>query len=198
MGRPSWTTRLTVEECRVLRVEWMQRDGVFRSGAGSTWTCLWRDDTGFIEAAIGYVVVRERDELALMIDPDQAKQYLGMRILGRYAIPITSTRPHFGGMRFWFRCPVMRDGIPCGRRVGRLYLPPDTKIFGCRGRLNLTYRSTQTHDPRTYKLAQDLGAIDAAFHSGDLRRGLLASRALRLQRKWAREGRWSRLASIYG
>ena len=198
MGRPSWTTRLTVEQCRVLGVESMQRDGVFRSATGSSWTHLWKEYSGFIQAALGYVFVRERDELALMIDPDQAKQYLGMRILGRYTILITSTRPHFGGTRFWFRCPVTRDGALCGRQVGRLYLPPDTKIFGCRSCYNLTYKSAQTHDPRTYKLAQDLAAIDAAFHSGDLRRGLLASRALLLQRKWVRDERWSRLASICG
>jgi hypothetical protein len=197
MGRPSWTTRLTVQACRVLRVESLQRDGVFRSATGSIWTSLWKDEAGFIEAAIGYVVVRERDELALLIDPDQAKQYLGMRILGRYEVPITDTRPHLGGTRFWFRCPVMREGIPCCRRVGCLYLPPETQIFGCRSCHNLTYKSAQEHDPRTYRLAQDLGAMDAALRSGDRRRGLLGIRALRLQRAWARKERWSRLALIY-
>jgi hypothetical protein len=197
MDRPSWTTRLTVEDCRVLRVESMQRDGVFRSGAGSSWTCLWRDDTGFIEAAIGYVVVRERGELALMIDPEHAKRYLSMKILGRYNVPITSTRPYLGGARFWFRCPVMRDGNPCGRRVGRLYLPPDAKIFRCRECYNLTNKSAQEHDPRVYKLAQDLGAMDAALHSGDLRQGHRGIRALLLQRAWLRKERWSRLASVY-
>src|SRR5262249_38010382 len=32
----------------------------------------------------------------------------------------------------------------CERRVGRLYLPPGERAFGCRSCYNLTYRSTQT------------------------------------------------------
>ena len=198
MGRPSWTTRLTVEQCRVLRVELMQRDGVFRSGTGSSWTTLWKDHSGFIEAAIGFVVVREGSELALIIDPEQAKQYMGMRILGRYEIPITSTQPHFGGTRYWFRCPLMRDGNLCGGRVGSLYLPPEGRIFGCRCCHHLTYKSAQTHDPRPYKLARDVNAMDAALHSRDFRQGLLGARALLLHLEWSRKGRWSRLKSMYG
>ncbi len=198
MGRPSWTTRLTVEQCRILRVESMQRDGVFRSGAGSSWTTLWKDNSGFIEAALGFVVVRERGELALIIDPEQVKQYLGMRILGRYEVPITSTRPHLGGARYWFRCPVRRDGSPCGKRVGRLYLPPEMQTFGCRRCYNLTYKSAQTHDPRPYKLARNVNAMDAALHGGDLIQGLLGARALLLHLQWSRKRRWSRLKSMYG
>jgi hypothetical protein len=198
MGRERWTTRLTVEQCRILPVESMQRDGVFRSSAGSSWTHLWKYDVGFIEAAIGFVVVRERGELALKIDPEQAKKYLGLRILGRYEVPITSTKPHLGGTRFWFRCPVMRDGNPCGRRVGRLYLPPEQQVFGCRTCYNLTYRSAQEHDHRKYKLAQNLGAMVAAIHSKDLRQGRLGARALLLQLEWARKKRWSKLRPMYG
>lgn len=194
MGRPSWTSRLTVEQCRILRVESMQRDGVFRSATGSSWTTTWKDYAGFIEAAIGYVVVRKGSELALIIDPEQAKQYLGMRILGRYEVPITSTRPHFGGARFWFRCPVRH----CGKRVSRLYLPPGGQIFGCRSCHYLTYKSAQTHDPRPYELARDIDAMENALHSGNFRQQMLGARALLLQREWVRKGRWSRLGLICG
>lgn len=52
-------------------------------------------------------------------------------------IPLVTTRPYFGGLRRWFACPV------CGRRVGKLYLPPGETYFGCRACHGLTYRSSQ-------------------------------------------------------
>jgi hypothetical protein len=55
---------------------------------------------------------------------------------------LVRTRPHFGGVRWWFRCV-------CGLRVGRLYLPRATAApFACRTCHNLTYRSSQTHNAR--------------------------------------------------
>jgi hypothetical protein len=58
---------------------------------------------------------------------------------------ITST-PHYGGIRWWFECPLVIDGKHCGRRVGKLYLPPGAKYFGCRHCYDLTYRSSQRHN----------------------------------------------------
>ena len=38
-------------------------------------------------------------------------------------IPLTATRPHFGGRRIWFRCPAGTNSEkPCGRRCAMLYL----------------------------------------------------------------------------
>ena len=38
-------------------------------------------------------------------------------------------------------CPLTVDGIPCGRRVGTLYLPSGMSYFGCRHCYNLSYKS---------------------------------------------------------
>ena len=54
-----------------------------------------------------------------------------------------TTRPGLGGLRWWFECPLTVNGVPCGRRVGRLYLPPWARYFGCRHCFRLTYRSCQ-------------------------------------------------------
>ncbi len=59
-------------------------------------------------------------------------------------VRLLTTKPHFGGARSWFACPFSsKDGEPCGRRVGKLYLPPGELRFGCRECHSLTYRSTQ-------------------------------------------------------
>ncbi len=56
-----------------------------------------------------------------------------------YEIPLTKTPCPFGGYRYWFVCPMTRDGANCGRRVGVLYL--DDAYFACRHCHDLTYSS---------------------------------------------------------
>ena len=55
-----------------------------------------------------------------------------------YKVRIVSTSCFYGGHRWWFICPLTRDGELCGRRVGVLYLS-DGEYFGCRYCNNLTY-----------------------------------------------------------
>jgi hypothetical protein len=52
-------------------------------------------------------------------------------------IPITETPQNWGGVRYWFSCPV------CGRRINTLYLPHYATRFKCRKCHDLTYRSCQ-------------------------------------------------------
>ena len=61
----------------------------------------------------------------------------------RIPVSLQSTPTQFGGRRWWFTCPLVVNGVPCGRRVGKLYLPPKARYFGCRTCHGLTYRSCQ-------------------------------------------------------
>jgi hypothetical protein len=56
-----------------------------------------------------------------------------------YLVSLTTTPLPWGGVRYWFECPLQG----CTRRVGCLYLPPGGKYFGCRHCYNLTYESRQ-------------------------------------------------------
>lgn len=56
-----------------------------------------------------------------------------------YEVPLTKTPCPFGGYRYWFVCPMTRDGMYCGRRVGVLFL--DDTYFACRHCHDLTYSS---------------------------------------------------------
>ncbi len=97
-------------------------------------------------------------------------------------IRLETTPLHFGGHRWWGICPLVVNNVPCNRRVGKLYLPPGDRYFGCRHCHRLTYRSAQEHDKRVDALRRNpmvLNAImaDPAAHlrSG---RALLAIKAL--------------------
>lgn len=56
-----------------------------------------------------------------------------------YSISLAATMCNYGGIRYWFICPLQRNDEPCGRRVAVLYLVG--RYFGCRQCLGLTYRS---------------------------------------------------------
>jgi hypothetical protein len=58
-------------------------------------------------------------------------------------IELASTRPNFGGCRWWFCCPSVDKAGPCGRRVTKLYYHGGTDRFACRVCHRLTYRSCQ-------------------------------------------------------
>jgi hypothetical protein len=60
-----------------------------------------------------------------------------------YAVAVTYSVPPFGGRRWWWMCPLVKNGRACKRRVSKLYLPPGSNFFGCRHCHELTYRSCQ-------------------------------------------------------
>ena len=60
-----------------------------------------------------------------------------------YWAEIVTTNCRYGGYRYWFLCPLWRNGYPCRRRVAVLYKPPSGSLFGCRICHDLTYKSSQ-------------------------------------------------------
>ena len=107
----------------------------FRPGLYSRGTIAWSNShTGDVTAAVGYE--------AEMSDPEDAWVRLtysadgGGGIVPRTCrIELTTTAPHFGGVRWWFVCPVS------GRRVRCLHLGPQGDVFASRHALNLGYQS---------------------------------------------------------
>lgn len=65
-----------------------------------------------------------------------------------YSVRLVATGCHIGGVRWWFICPLARNGVACGRRVRKVYL--HGKYFGCRHCHNLAYTSSQESDSRLY------------------------------------------------
>ena len=102
------------------------------------------------------------------IDPDKKETI-------DYRVRLATTKPRFGGVRWWFLCPLLVYGMPCGRRVGKLYMPPGGRYFGCRHCHKLNYASSQdSHMERRHirKLARDMG-VDVGSTRHDLWRRLL-------------------------
>ncbi len=69
-----------------------------------------------------------------------------------YPVALVTTPCRYGGLRWWFVCPLARGDAGCGRRARKLYLKGP--YFGCRHCHDLTYRCRQRSDARAYDLAR--------------------------------------------
>jgi hypothetical protein len=92
-----------------------------------------------------------------------------------YVVPLVTSRLISGGLRWWFLCPACRAcGPPCGRRVGKLYLPPSGTVFACRRCYDLVY--TSSRESRKWdRLYQEL-ATETGYPVGLVKRVLNGDR----------------------
>ena len=152
--------KTTVEDCLSIDSNRWIREGILRSRIRllGSWQCSYSGGKGF---SLDYIV-NTLDMQRPLLD----LAYSGVRPGEReprnesYTLRLTTTRPRFGGLRWWFICPLVLDGCPCGRRVGKLYLPPRGHYFGCRDCHALTYTSCQESgkpDPVYASLAAGTG-----------------------------------------
>ncbi len=127
----------TVDHCRILDASQLMREGILGQGVTRAGTWQWtRIDTGEVTASIDYRVDTSSDPaLHLTYNPAEGAKPLNE------AIGLETTRPHRGGLRWWFTCPLVVDGERCGRRVQKLYLPHSGRYFGCRHCYELSYES---------------------------------------------------------
>ncbi len=68
-------------------------------------------------------------------------------------VRLEATRPHFGGVRWWYCCPA------CGSRVSRLHLPGRGRVvheFKCRACYDLSYESAQGSRSKPNQLWREL------------------------------------------
>jgi len=196
MGRARGNGRLRVEDCLCFNAVVLNRTGVFTSSFESRWTYQF----GRSGNTVSYTVV-ELPGVAMGLHMDHGASVGASTgpYSTRYLIEITSSRCTFGGRRFWFRCPMMHDGVSCDRKVLCLYLPPDGQMLGCRFCYDLRHESCQTHDKRVDRLAKDLRLLRLALEVPNVEMNLLGIAAVRkVLQRLNRRGRWARRYGLYG
>jgi hypothetical protein len=99
-----------------------------------------------------------------------------------YPVALVTTSLPSGGRRWWFFCRAYKKKVkePCGRRVGKLFLPHGGRIFACRHCYELAYESSR----RSHKGSRMWDSIGAAAGiSGAVVRRILDG-------EWRKERRW--------
>jgi hypothetical protein len=142
MGRQPWTSRLTVEDCPIhLSTAALLQAGVLgRYAQRMTGEVSWSLSDGSSLGKLRFeATVTRRGDRALFIHRQTLGAVGRLQGVDEHTIRLATTRPHFGGDRFWFVCE-------CKGRVGRLYLLNGEAVFRCRLCCGLTYQSSQEHN----------------------------------------------------
>jgi hypothetical protein len=128
-----YSKRLAVEDCRRLPFRMFKKNLLVGWSGQITWS-----RNGEVISTIGYQVKGSDcpSNILLIYTITRAD---GEKIDCKYPIDLTTTPLPWGGLRYWFVCPI----AGCGRRVNVLYLAPGGKYFACRHCYRLSYRSRQ-------------------------------------------------------
>jgi hypothetical protein len=136
MGRKPYSNRKTVEDCWSISTVFLNQRRLFNGGFHNT-TITWSmgvNQTGSIGMFVSMFEGEEHCRLYYTV----TNRLSGRETELDYNVKLVSTPCYYGGQRWWFICPLTRDGELCGRRVGVLYLS-DGEYFGCRRCYDLTY-----------------------------------------------------------
>ncbi len=139
-----WSKKPVVEGCTAFDTADLKRLKLLVPGTNNREGSLHWERGGKRESSIGYTLtVGEKDgTFRVQYRFAESKESLD------YPVRLVTTGCHLGGVRWWFICPLVKDGRACGRRVRKLYL--SGKYFGCRHCHGLAYSSSQRSDSRVY------------------------------------------------
>lgn len=179
MGRYSWTNRVTVERCMNVDVFWLRKHGYFCGFKRGR--IVWKNALGVETDSIDIEVLVNREivgEEYIRFIYSCTKRFTDEKEHFDYKVQLVRTPCNYGGFRYWFICPLVINGIPCGKRVGKLYAPPSEAYFGCRHCYDLTYKSCQEHDKRLdWARKLPYSELKRLIESGDPKTALLGIKA---------------------
>jgi hypothetical protein len=139
MGRRYWDKKRTVEQCKSISISFLRKNGYlsgFRAGR-----IVWTNRSGEETASMGAIVSTSDGEGYMRLSYTMTDRNTGKETHFDYKVELVTTPCNLGGVRWWFICPLSRNGVYCGRRVGVLYRAPRTDYYGCRHCYNLSYES---------------------------------------------------------
>lgn len=156
MGRYSWSDRRLVEDCRSISIFWLNQNGLLRDSYNGG--IRWLNEYGKETSSIGIEVHADNDRMStafIRLRYNYLAPYSDSDEQIDYQIQLTTTKCYFGGVRYWFVCPLSVNGVACNRRIGTLYKPRNGQYFGCRHCYNLTYRDRKEHNRTVSALLND-------------------------------------------
>ena len=139
MGRYYFDAKTTVEQATQLSIFKLKEFGLLDGFHASTLT--WTHRPSGHKNSIGITVDIEEAEPYVKVNYSTTDRSTGEKTDYDYKISLTTTPCNFGGVRYWFICPLSVNGVYCGRRTGTLYLASGRNYFGCRHCYDLSYES---------------------------------------------------------
>jgi hypothetical protein len=142
MGRWSFSSKQEADYLKKVEIWWLKKHGYlngWKSGG-----IEWKNEFSGDKSSIGIEACTIEGYVRFFYTQTEEN---GEKKKFDYKVQLTTTPCNYGGVRYWFICPLVKNGQPCGRQVGVLYKAGD--YFGCRHCYELTYSSK--NENRRYK-----------------------------------------------
>ena len=128
-----YNSKTTVEESCRLKMSYLRKRGML-TGEEAIEKISWTSNRpGKIPPVLLLVDVTTDDPFVILMYTLTDRN--GNKTDYKREVSLLKTPCNFGGIRYWFACPV------CFKCVGGLYRPPGDIYFCCRGCHNLSYNS---------------------------------------------------------
>jgi len=141
MGRYYYDKKDTVEDCRSVSISFLKKHGYLSEPCSMSGSIVWKNYYGEETSSISIAVSTMYDDNYVRFQYTTTNRNTGEKTEYDYKVQLTTTPCNFGGVRYWFICPLSKKGVYCGRRVAKLYKAPGANYFGCRHCYNLSYES---------------------------------------------------------
>jgi hypothetical protein len=182
--------RREAESSCAFKIFWLKQNGYLRRTASDEYGSITWTHADSSEDTIGFIIQKKEhntphEQAFITLKYTNRNRINGEMEKMDYSALLTTTPCRYGGVRYWFICPLMRNGVPCRRRVGVLYTIG--KYFGCRYCGNVAY-SAQSESKRLRGMVTipDVDAAEAKvkrkYYRGQMTRKY--KRFLQLERKF--------------
>lgn len=136
-------SKAIAEQSNALSIFWLKKHGYLEKDySRNSGVITWTHGLSENKSSIGFSLVRDNwgtpeEKAYLELKYIHTNRWSGEKSDMDFKIPLTTTPCNYGGVRYWFRCPLSENGQHCGRRVGVIY--SIDKWFGCRYCGEITY-----------------------------------------------------------
>jgi hypothetical protein len=141
MGRYYWDKKSTVEESKSVSISFLKKHGYFSEPCSMSGSLSWKNCYGEQVGSISVFASTMYGDNYVRFYYTVTNRSSEEKTDYDYKVQLTTTPCNFGGVRYWFICPLSKNGVYCGRRVAKLYKAPGGHYFGCRHCNNLSYES---------------------------------------------------------
>ena len=124
MGRYYWDKKDTVEESRSVSISFLKKQGYFSEPCSMSGTLFWKNCHGEQVGSISVFVSTMYGDNYVRFYYTVTDRSSGEKTDYDYKVQLITTPCNLGGVRYWFICPLNKNGVYCGRRVAKLYKAP--------------------------------------------------------------------------
>lgn len=146
------------EESRRISLSWLKKNGYMNHShyGGIVWT-----SSDGSKNDINYWIDISGSSPSIRLIYTVTFRWEGVKKDFDYHVPLVTQNCFFGGFRWWFICPLYKNGVYCGKKAGNLYFGSNG-YYGCRICTRMAYRS-QNESRRGYfgRLSKALDIIEA-------------------------------------